>query len=132
MTNPGLTYLSTSDLLFLFTRVEGMRPVVRDLGSLESAVQRPQTSFGGEFLYPTLSLAAAALMEAINQNHPLVDGKRRLSWISAATMYALAGHRKAEVSQDDIVSLTLKVAQHELSLEAIAAELDRLLMESVG
>lgn len=125
----GIPYLTTTDLLFLFTRIEGMRPVVRDLGSLESAIQRPQTSFGGELLYSTLPLAAASLLEAINQNHPLVDGNKRLSWIGAATMYALAGHRNPTVSQDDIVSLTLSVARHELALEEIADELDRLLRE---
>ena len=105
-----------------------MRPVVRDLGSLESAVQRPQTGFGGQYLYPTLGLAAAALMEAVNQNRPLVDGNKRLSWIGAAAMYALAGHRRAEVSQDDVVALTLQVAQHAIELEELAVELDRLLV----
>ncbi|WP_420113044.1 type II toxin-antitoxin system death-on-curing family toxin [Pseudactinotalea sp.] len=128
MSRPEIAYLSTSDLLLLFASIEGLQPVVRDLGSLESAGQRPRTRFGGECLYPTLSLAAAALMEAINQNHPLVDGNERLSWIGAAAMYALAGHRRAEVSQDDIVALTLRVAQRGIELEDLAAELDRLLL----
>ncbi|CAM3337989.1 type II toxin-antitoxin system death-on-curing family toxin [Occultella aeris] len=125
-------HLSTSDLLFLFARVEGFRPLVRDLGALESAVERPKTTFGGHSLYPTLSLAAAALMEAINQNHPLVDGNKRLSWIGVAAMYALAGHRNPVVPSDDIVSLTLSVVQHELTLEEIAGELDRLLRKPDG
>ena len=43
------------------TRLFGGAPGVRDQGLLESAVGQPLLSFGGEFLYPTLADAAAAV-----------------------------------------------------------------------
>ena len=44
---------------------------------LESAVFRPQASFGGKDLYPTVFDKAASLFYGILFNHPFVDGNKR-------------------------------------------------------
>ncbi len=61
--------------------------LVRDVGLLESAIARPQASAFGEDAYPDLHLKAAALLESLARNHPLVDGNKRLAWV--ATRYFL-------------------------------------------
>jgi len=49
---------------------------VRDIGLLDSALARPQSSAFGEDAYPTLQLKAAALMHSLIKNHSLIDGIR--------------------------------------------------------
>lgn len=45
---------------------------VRDIGSLDAAVNRPQSGY-----YQDEIAAAAALWESLVQNHPFVDGNKR-------------------------------------------------------
>ena len=50
---------------------------VRDLGLLDAALFRPQTGY-----YPDLIAEAAALWESLSQNHPFVDGNKRVAFIA--------------------------------------------------
>ena len=45
---------------------------IRDLNSLESALNRPYQTFNGQDLYPTYIEKASALLESILINHPFV------------------------------------------------------------
>ena len=47
---------------------------LRDRGALESALARPQTGY-----YRDLIEEAAALWESLSQNHPFVDGYKRVA-----------------------------------------------------
>src|SRR5690349_21362083 len=54
---------------------------VRDISALESAVTRPfQTFDNNEFYGPVLE-KAAALIESILNNHPFVDGNKRIGYV---------------------------------------------------
>jgi death-on-curing protein len=71
-------YLATADALFFHQqRIEryGGARGVRDVGALESALHRPQTGY-----YDTLIHEAAALLESLVQNHPFVDGNKRVAF----------------------------------------------------
>jgi death on curing protein len=46
---------------------------LRDRGALESALARPQTGY-----YEDILQEAAALWESLSQNHPFVDGNKRV------------------------------------------------------
>jgi death-on-curing protein len=48
---------------------------VRDLGALESALFRPRTGY-----YRDIVEEAAALFESLVQNHPFVDGNKRVAF----------------------------------------------------
>lgn len=50
---------------------------IRDEGLLDSAINAPFQSFGGEELYPTLLEKAARLGYGIISNHPFLDGNKR-------------------------------------------------------
>ena len=50
---------------------------IRDEGLLDSAINAPFQSFGGEELYPTLLEKAARLGYGIISNHPFFDGNKR-------------------------------------------------------
>jgi death-on-curing protein len=53
---------------------------LRDQGALESALARPQTGY-----YLDLIEEAAALWESLSQNHPFIDGNKRIA-ITATAM----------------------------------------------
>jgi death-on-curing protein len=55
-------------------------------GALEAAVFRPQTGY-----YNDLSEEAAALLESLVNNHPLVDGNKRVGFAAAHTFLLMNG-----------------------------------------
>jgi len=71
-------YVSTADALFFHKQLierYGGAPGIRDVGALESALHRPQTGY-----YDTIIHEAAALVESLVQNHPFVDGNKRVAF----------------------------------------------------
>lgn len=76
-----MRYLSLQEVVSLHSLViaqSGGSSGLRDRGALESAVAQPEASFGGEDLYPDLPSKAAALGHSLIQNHPFVDGNKRV------------------------------------------------------
>ena len=59
----------------LITRYGGSHGV-RDMGLLEAALFRPQTGY-----YADLIEEAAALWESLGQNHPFIDGNKRVAFV---------------------------------------------------
>jgi death-on-curing protein len=71
-------YITTADALFFhrkLTEQYGGAAGVRDLGALESALHRPQTGY-----YESIIHEAAALFESLVQNHPFIDGNKRVAF----------------------------------------------------
>lgn len=92
---------------------------LRDLGLLESAVARPQSSFGSQDLYPTIFLKAASLIHGLLKNHPFVDGNKRSAVFSVMTFLELNNYQ-FKASQKEVVSFVLEVENGNLQLEEIA------------
>ena len=117
-----IQYLSLVQVLRIHARqlqCHGGRPGVRDRGALGSAVARPQGTFGGEDLYADLAAKAAALMHSLVQNHPFVDGNKRVG-AAAMELFLLVNGFALIASDDDLEDLTLSIARGALSAEAIA------------
>jgi death-on-curing protein len=115
-------YLTVKDVLLLHNLAideSGGSHGLRDLGLLESAVARPQASFGGEDLYPAIFIKAGALVHSLLRNHPFVDGNKRTSMFSAMTFLELNGYRFI-AKQKEVVNFALKVENERLSVEEIA------------
>ena len=64
----------------------GGRPGLRDPGALESALMRPQLGY-----YDSLIDQAAALMESLANNHPFVDGNKRVAFFTTDTFLRMNG-----------------------------------------
>ena len=78
-----MKYLYPNQIIFLHKRIisaTGGSQGVREKGLLESAVYRPQASFGGQEFYPDLFLKVAALGHSIISNHPFIDGNKRVGY----------------------------------------------------
>jgi death-on-curing protein len=99
-------YVSTADALFFHQQLiqrYGGASGVRDLGALESALHRPQTGY-----YDTLVEEAAALLESLVQNHPFVDGNKRVAFAVVDVFLRINGYTISAESKsiyDQIVGL---------------------------
>ena len=60
---------------------------LRDEGALASAIMRPQLGY-----YDSLIEEAAALMESLANNHPFVDGNKRVAFAVTDIFLRLNGH----------------------------------------
>jgi death-on-curing protein len=117
---PGTEYLTLEDLLDL---VDALRAgPVRDLGLLDSACHRPQTSLFGRSAYPTLAEKAAALMHSLVRNHALVDGNKRLALLAAVVFLRINGCI-LDLTDDEAFDLTMSAAAGELDAEGIGKRL---------
>ncbi len=119
-------YLDVEDLVALAARLLGNPPAIRDLGLLVSAAARPAASAFGEDAYPDIWLKAAALLQSLVKNHPLVDGNKRLGWLSTAVFLELNGVDTTRASNDDVYDFVMSVAAGQLSVEKIAQGLRRI------
>ena len=120
-------YLDVEDLMDLAIRLLGGASLIRDAGLLGSAAARPRTAVFGEDAYPDLWSKAAALLQSIVKNHPLVDGNKRLGWLATATFLDLSGIPASTASNDDVYELVMDCAAGDLDIEQIADRLQGLL-----
>ena len=119
-------FLDLDDLFDLARALLGDPPPIRDVGLLGSAAARPQTTVFGHDAYPDIISKAAALLQSIVNNHPLVDGNKRLGWVSLVMTLALNDVR-LDVDDDEAFALTIGVAEGSLELDDIVAQVRRWL-----
>ena len=116
-------YLDLEDVLSLARTLLGDPPPVRDIGLLGSAVARPQTSVFGEDAYPDVYSKAAALLQSIVNNHPLVDGNKRLGWLATAVFLELNEVQASNATNDDVYDFVIWVASSNPALDVITPRL---------
>lgn len=116
----GFEYLDVEDLVALAAWLLGDPPAVRDLGLLGSAAARPAASAFGQDAYPDIWLKAAALLQSLVKNHPLVDGNKRLGWLATAVFLQLDGVESTHASNDDVYDFVIAVAAGQQSIAEIA------------
>jgi death-on-curing protein len=82
-------YLTVAEVLAIHHRQiehHGGIQGLRDQGALEAAVFRPQTGY-----YANLAEEAAALMESLANNHPFLDGNKRVAFDATHTFLLVNG-----------------------------------------
>ena len=82
---------------------------VRDENLLESALETPFQSFGGEELYPSVQAKAARLCYGLVKNHSVVDGNKRIGAHAMLVFLALNG-RELEYTQKELSDIILEIA----------------------
>lgn len=97
----------------------GGTPGLRDPGLLSSALAMPQASFAGKFLHATRHEMAAAYLFHLTQNHPFVDGNKRIG-LAAALAFLGLNDLEFSAADDDVFDLVLSVAQGQRSKAEIA------------
>lgn len=93
---------------------------IRDLGLIQSAIARPQATFSGVDLYPTIIDKGAALFHSLLFNHAFLDGNKRTSIVTTARFLFVNGYA-LEASTEDFVAFPLRVENEHWDIERIAA-----------
>lgn len=86
---------------------------IRDENLLDSAVNAPFQTFGGEYVYKTLEAKAARLGYSIVKNHPFVDGNKRIGMLAMLVFLEINGI-ELTCSDQDIIETGLKLAAGEM------------------
>lgn len=115
-----MIYLTFAELMHVAERTLG-EVLVRDSGLLESALARPQASFGGVEAYPNLEEKAAAMLHSLVRNHALVDGNKRLGLAATIAFLGLNG-RRLTFSNDAAYDFIIAVAAGELDDASVIAD----------
>jgi death on curing protein len=120
VSDADLEYLDVEDLVDLARMLLGDPPPIRDMGLLGSAAARPQTTVSGVDAYPDVWTKAAALLQSVVKSHPLIDGNKRLGWLSTAVFLDLNGVAIQHATNDDVYEFVTGVAAGERAIEEIA------------
>lgn len=88
MSNLFLTLDEVLEMHSILIKRFGGAAGVRDFGLLESALYRPQTGY-----YSTLFEMAAALFESLINNHPFVDGNKRVAFFATDVFLRMNGYK---------------------------------------
>ncbi len=117
-----MKYLGYHQVLWIYRRVieeTGGSPGIRDEGLLRSALARPQASFGGQELYPSLFEKAAALIESLALNHPFVDGNKRMAWECLDLLLDINGYR-ITATHDQGFEFVMRIVNREMTVQDTA------------
>ena len=78
---------------------------IRDRGALESALARPQSGY-----YRDIIQEAAALWESLSQNHPFIDGNKRVAVTVTAAFLKVNGYL---LEFDDLKAFSFLIGLYE-------------------
>ena len=116
-----MNWMSLPELVVIHERVieeTGGVHGVTNPGGLESALERPFTSFGGVTLFPDLVSRVAALIHSIIAFHPFADGNKRTALVAADVCLRLNGYRI--VPSEEVEPFFWAVARGEREVDGIA------------
>lgn len=116
-----MNYINLDKILALHNHIiqtSGGSEGIRNQGGLESAIAQPLMTFGGQDLYPTVIEKATALCFSLIQNHPFVDGNKRVGHAAMAVFLRSNGYR-IDATVDMQEQIILGVASGEVSREQL-------------
>lgn len=111
--------LSKKQILMLHTQLiqqTGGSEGVRDYNLLDSALETPFQSFGGDELYPTIQAKAARLGYGLIRNHCMIDGNKRIGTHAMLVFLALNGI-ELKYTQKELYETILDVADGKIEYE---------------
>jgi death-on-curing protein len=101
---------------------------IRDKGLLESAVAAPQATMFGQPIFMDGIEIAAAYLFYLCQNHPFIDGNKRVALSTALVFLSINGLLwNSTFDEDAWVAFTLDVASSKFDREGVTVRLRELL-----
>jgi death-on-curing protein len=126
-----MRYLTVGEVLEIYSHVmnqSGGSVGILDLGALESAIAQPRMTFNGEELYPTIVEKVSALGFSLIQNHPFVDGNKRVGHAAAESFLMFNGY-EISARVDEQVEIVLGVASGKIDRNAFTEWLREHIVE---
>jgi death-on-curing protein len=99
------------------------RPGISDRRLVESAIARPYQGHCRSIYHRSIARKAAALFEAIAQNHGFIDGNKRTAIIVTAVLIERSGYElRLTGNRDNIMKAIVKaVVVHAITFEELVA-----------
>lgn len=122
-----IRYLTMTETIAIYQRLmaqSGGLVGIRSMDGLYAAVYQPQMTFDGNDLYPTVADKAAALAYSLIQNHPFVDGNKRIGHAAMEVFLILNGY-ELSASVDEQETLILEIASGVVSRTVLAGWIQR-------
>ena len=91
---------------------------IRDRGLLESALSRPFQTFDNRDLYPTVIEKAAALIESIINNHPFIDGNKRIGYV-LLRLFLIENDFDLEANQNEKYDFVINIASQKIDFDQV-------------
>jgi death-on-curing protein len=114
-----IQYLTLGHVLFLHRRLieqSGGTSGILDQNTLESALAQPRMTFESKELYPSLTEKAAALCYSLINNHPFVDGNKRIGHAAMEVFLVMNGYEiEAPIDEQEEIMLQLASGKMERS-----------------
>ncbi len=82
---------------------------LRDIELLKSAIGMPSATYGGNFLHSSIYEMASAYLFHLVENHPFVDGNKRVGAMAALIFLDLNGI-DFNASDEEFTAMILRVA----------------------
>jgi len=95
LVNKMIKFLTLAEVLLILEdqiRNYGGAYGVRDLNLLSSAIYMPESSFSGNYLHDTIPAMAAAYAFHLCQNHPFIDGNKRVALACSLVFLDINGY----------------------------------------
>ena len=129
-----MKYLSVADILDIWGNIflKEVRPGIRSYDLLESAVNKPKISFGGQDLYEGVITKAVVLCEAMIKNHPFIDGNKRTSVMAMLAFLESNGYDTSTIPDDVLYDIAVGFAENFLEREEVVSILKRFLLKHIG
>lgn len=97
---------------------EGGSDGIRDVGTLESAVNMPAQMFRGEYLHPDVPAMGAAYLFHICQAHAFVDGNKRVA-VLAFHVFMTANGYVVTADEETHLATMLRLASGKITKDEL-------------
>jgi len=101
---------------------------VRDLNLLSSAMYMPESSFNGDYLHKTIPAMAAAYVYHICQNHPFIDGNKRVA-LACSLVFLDINEYEFNCKEEKLYEEIMNVAKGEIKKEELTKFFEKYSIE---
>ena len=118
-----MTWLTEEQLIYLhdeLIRATGGSQGLRDKNLLQSALYSPLQTFDSSELFPTIRQKTARLACGLTQNHPFVDGNKRIGAHAMLVVLELNGIQ-LHYTQRELADTFLQLAASEIGYDELLA-----------
>ena len=122
-----MRYLSAQELLVIHSEIidqTGGLHGVRDIGLLQSIVEKPRARFDKKELYKGIFLKVAAYLQSLVQYHVFLDGNKRTAIGATARFLFLNGY-ELKATNKEVENFVLRVAVRKPELSIISSWLKK-------
>ena len=115
------------DIILFFheqlVKIYGGSSGIRDENLLDSALEQPKATYQGEYLHDSLLKMAAAYGYHLCNNHPFIDGNKRIAFVAMDT-FLQKNNLEITASEKEAYKMMIQVASGKLSKEELTLWLE--------